>query len=218
MNITPYVESVRHGVSDAAALADEPTRQVAHRLGTAIDAATRLAIIDALCDAADAISAELAPGSVVVRMAASEPQFIVSVPSPATEPTLLLPTGDGETAAPDPAAEAVEVDDEPVARISLRLPASVKTRVDEMADHEQISTNAWLLRAIMDALAGRRADGLPLPPEPPAPPGPGPTGPFGPHGVFGQYGPFGPGGIFGAPKADAPDQRKNRGSVRGWVR
>ncbi len=197
MNLTPYVESVRHGVADAAALADEPTRLVASRLGSAIDASTRLALIDALCDAADAISADLAPGSVVVRMAGSEPQFIVSLPPTAsTEPTLLLPDAGSD---PDP-EESAEVDDEPVARISLRLPASVKARVDAMADREQISTNAWLLRAVMDALSIRRGpDGLPVPPEPPGPPGFGAHGPFGPHGVFGANGPFGPGGLFGAP-------------------
>lgn len=217
MNLTPYVESVRNGVSDAAALADDHTRQVASRLGSAISASTRLALIDALCDAADAISADLAPGSVVVRMAGSEPQFIVErPPAAATEPTLLLPPTGSD---PEP-EESAEVDDEPVARISLRLPASVKARVDEMADRDQISTNAWLLRAVMDALSIRRGtDGLPAPPEPPAAPAFGVHGPFGPHGVFGAHGPFGPGGLFGAPSTgEQPEPRKNRGSVRGWVR
>ncbi len=216
MNITPYVETVRHGVTDAAALADDHTRQVASRLGNAIEASTRLALIDALCDAADAISADLAPGSVVVRMSGSEPQFIVSVPTPNTEQTLLLPepAADPE-AAPD---ETPDLDDEPVARISLRLPASVKARVDEMADREQISTNAWLMRAVMDALGARRGpDGLPLPPDAPPAPGFGGHGPFGPHGVFGANGPFGPHGLFGA-KPEPPDHRRNRGNVRGWVR
>lgn len=215
MNITPYVDSVRNGVRDAAALADEPTQQIAGRLGNAVDAVTRLALIDALCDAADTISADLAPGSVVVRMAGSEPQFVVSIPHQPSEPTLLLPASESEPEAePD-----VDLDDEPVARISLRLPASVKSRVDEMADRDQISTNAWLLRAIMDALGTRRGpDGIPVPPEPPGPPGSGGNGPFGPHGVFGANGPFAPGGLFGgSPQSERQDHRK-RGSVRGWVR
>ena len=201
MNITPYVDSVRNGVRNAAALADESTRQIADRLGNVMDAATRLAIIDALCDAADTISADLAPASVVVRMAGSEPRFVVSIPDRGSEPTLLLSGADGE---PEP---DVDLDDEPVARISLRLPASVKSRVDEIADRDQISTNAWLLRAIMDALGTRRwPDAMPVPPEPPAPPG------------FGAIGPFPPGGPFGgSPQSDRHDHRK-RGSVRGWVR
>lgn len=212
MNLTPYVESVRTGVSDAAALADEHTRQVAQRLGSAIDASTRLALIDVLCDAADAISADLAPGSVVVSMSGSEPQFIVSLPRPAAEPTMLLPAE-----SPSESEESPEPDDEPVARISLRLPASVKARVDDMAARDQISTNAWLLRAVMDALGTRRGSDMPPPPQAPAPPGLGVHGPFGPHGVFGANGPFGPGGVFGA-RPEQPDHRKNRGSVRGWAR
>lgn len=215
MNLTPYVESVRRGVTDAAALADEPTRQIAGRLGSAVEAATRLALIDALCDAADALSADLAPGSVAVRMSGAEPQFVVSLPSRATEATMILPEPAPADATKEAAEESVDPDDEPVARISLRLPASVKTRVDDMADRDQISTNAWLLRAVMDAL-GQRRDGQPVPPAPPAPPGFGANGPFGPHGVFGQHGPFGPGGVFG--RNEESGHRHNRGSVRGWVR
>ena len=85
-----------------------------------------------------------------------------------------------------------------------------------MADREQISTNAWLLRAVMDALGDRRPD------MPPAPPGPalfGLHGPFGPHGVFGAHGPFGPGSLFGSPNPpDAHERHRTRGRVQGWVR
>ena len=105
-----------------------------------------------------------------------------------------------------------------MARISLRLPASVKAKVDEKADRDGISTNAWLLRAVMVAL-----DDRPAPPPPPTRPGP-PTesGPFGPYGVFGPNGPFGAGGMFGrrgrhpgdGPGADPA----RRGTVQGWVR
>jgi hypothetical protein len=218
MDLSPYVDSVRAGVNDAAALADDHTRHVAERLGGALDATTRLALITALSDAADTISADLAPGSVVLRMSGPEPEFDVTLPStgPGAEPTLLLPEPD------EPAdTEAIDLDDEPVARISLRLPASVKAKVDQMADREQISTNAWLLRAIMDALGDRRSrpDGWPAPPEPPGPSILAALGPFGPHGVFGEHGPFGPGGVFGRPEpANRPEHRRPRGRVQGWVR
>lgn len=218
MDLSPYVDSVRAGVNDAAALADDHTRHVAQRLGGTIDAATRLALINALSDAADTISADLAPGSVVLRMSGPEPEFEVSLPNTGSgaEPTLLL-REPGELTEPDP----IDLDDEPVARISLRLPASVKAKVDQMADREQISTNAWLLRAVMDALADRRPrlDGWPAPPEPPGPSIFAALGPFGPHGVFGEHGPFGPGGVFGRSEpADRPGQRRPRGRVQGWVR
>jgi hypothetical protein len=222
MDLTPYVETVRSGVADAAALADDHTRHVAERLGGALDAATRLALINALADAASNISADLAPGSVELRMTGPEPEFAVSLPPTGSEPTLLLPEHDQRSEPSEPADPSEsELDDEPVARISLRLPASVKAKVDRMADREQISTNAWLLRAVMNALGERRSrpDSIPTPPEPPGPAIFGIHGPFGPHGVFGAHGPFGPGGLFGPHSPpDKPEHRHSRGSVQGWVR
>jgi hypothetical protein len=240
MNLSPYLESVRTGVQNAAALADENTQQVAYKLGTAVESATRLALISALSDAAGVISAELAPSSVELRMSGDDPEFVVTVSSPSSEPALLLPgAGSGE----DVPADLSEADeDEPLSRISLRLPASVKARVDEQATKDGISTNAWLVRAVMDALADRRAGATwPEPPPPPPPPPAGaffgPGGPFGPHGVFGPGGVFGLGGVFGGGKGarhhvpyeeddDRPrgDRRardpehRGGGSVQGWAR
>ena len=216
MDLSPYLESVRHGVANAAALADDATQQVAHRLGTAIESSTRLALIQALSDAAGTISAELAPASVEVRMAGQDPEFVVSVPSVGAEPTMLVPPDE------QPPPEEPELDEEPLARISLRLPHSVKTRVDEMADQDGISTNAWLIRAVMDALAERRRGELPRPPEPPGPPGGGvfgPNGPFGANGIFGSGGPFASGRSDRARPHDRPrDRGESSGGVQGWVR
>lgn len=224
MDLSPYLETVREGVSNAAALGDDATRQTAERLGGAVEASTRLALIRALADAAAEISAETAPTSVELRMSGPDPELVVVVPAPGPEPTLLLPDGH---VTPDAAlpAETADTDDpgvdedEPVARISLRLPTSVKAKVDEKADRDGISTNAWLLRAVMDALDERRT-----PPPPPAPPlaPPAENGPFGQYGVFGPNGPFGAGGFFGGRgrrPGDLPDPEPGRrGSVQGWVR
>ena len=223
MDLSPYIQTVRDGVSSAAALADDHTREVAERLGGSIESATRLALIAALSDATSTISAELAPSSVEVRMVGQEPELVVSVAPGESEPTVLrAPT------AAKPADEDVliDVDDEPVARISLRLPQSVKTKVDEVAAADGISTNAWLTRAVMDALAASERPEWPRPPVPPRAPGLpnpgaifGPHGPFGPHGVFGPHGPFGPGGLFGEKPDRGPGERRRRpGRVQGWVR
>ena len=242
MNLSPYLESVRTGVTNAAALADENTQQVAYKLGTAVESATRLALISALSDATGVISAELAPSSVELRMSGDEPEFVVTVSPPSAEPTLLVP--DGGSGQEEPAEVGESDEDEPLSRISLRLPASVKARVDEQAAKDGISTNAWLVRAVMDALADRRVGATwPEPPQPPPPPSAGaffgPGGPFGPHGVFGPGGVFGLGGVFGGGKAarshvhDEGDEEDRRGggrpahgphsgrpggSVQGWAR
>ena len=223
MDLSPYIESVRAGVVSASSLADEQTQHVAARLGTAIESSTRLSLIRALSDAAGTISAELAPSSVEVRMVGSEPEFVVSIQTADAEPTLLMP--ESEQAGED-AAGASDVEDEPVARITLRLPQSVKTRVDEIASAEGISTNAWLIRAVMDALAERSsgpASEWPQPPRPPMPPAPGavfgPYGPFGEHGVFSPEGPFGPAGALrDRLRRAAREDRRSRGNVQGWVR
>jgi Ribbon-helix-helix protein, copG family len=220
MDLLPYLESVRVGVANASALADEHTQQVAERLGTAIESSTRLALIQALSDAAGTISAELAPSSVELRMVGQDPEFVVSVQTAEAEPTLLLPDRE-----PGEEADTESPDDEPVARITLRLPQSVKARVDEMASAEGISTNAWLIRAVMDALADRGGPRRPWPqaPIPPMAPAPDPiiipSGPLGPHIAFGRQGPFGEGGVFEHPKVPGRrEERRSRGNVQGWVR
>ena len=218
MDLSPYVQTVRDSVTSAAALADDHTRDVAERLGGSIESSTRLALIAALSDASSTISAELAPSSVEVRMVGQDPELVVSVPKGQDEPTVLRPPSD-----PEPADEDVliDLDDEPVARISLRLPQSVKIKVDEVAAADGISTNAWLTRAVMDALAAAGRPERLGPPPPPPPPGVvfGPNGPFGPHGVFGPHGPFGPSGLFGEKPGRGPGERPRRpGRVQGWVR
>lgn len=228
MELTHYIDTVRSGVTDAAALADDHTREVAGRLGSAVASATRLALIAALTDASAEISTELAPGSVEVRMNGTEPTFVVTLPHPGDDqPTVLMPEADE-----DDEDETVTVDeDEPQARISLRLPQSVKAKVDEYADAEGVSTNTWLLHRVLEALADRtgakrrgfsfEASGRdggafrfgPVPPMPPMPPMP----PFPPG-----FGPRGGREAAADRRAEraARRQRPDRGSgsVQGWVR
>jgi hypothetical protein len=214
MELSPYIESVRAGVVNASSLADEQTQHVAQRLGTAIESSTRLALIQALSDAAGTISAELAPSSVELRMVGQDPEFVVSLQTAEAEPTLLMPEPESAS------EETAEAEDEPVARITLRLPQSVKARVDEVASSEGISTNAWLIRAVMDALSERSGSRpeWPQPPRPPMPPSPEMI--FGLRSsVFGPEGPFGPGGPLGERLRRAGrEERRSHGNVQGWVR
>jgi hypothetical protein len=221
MELTPYVDTVRQGITNAAALADEQTRAIADRLGSAVDSSTRLALIQALSDATSSISADLAPISIELRMNGTDPQIVVSVPPGDSEPTLLQP------AAIPTDEEPADDADEALARISFRLPASVKARVDELAARDGISTNTWLIHAVTEALAERRPWSPPPPPMPPPAPNFvnnlfGPSGPFGPHGVFGPDGPFGdrrsePGHHSGRHTAQPPRGGQG-GAVQGWVK
>ncbi len=220
MDLSPYVDSVRAGVSNAAALADDHTKYVAERLGDALDSSTRLALIQALSDAASTISSELAPSSVEVRMVGPDPEFAVTVHGSDQEPVFLLPDAD---AGSEPPEEAVgDLDDEPVARVTLRLPQSVKAKVDDRATASGISTNAWLMRVVMDALDDDTHHSGWWPPGRTAPSSSGaffgPNGPFGEHGVFGPHGPFGQSGRAKASETRPAGEPTSHGNVQGWVR
>ena len=220
MDLSPYIESVRAGVANASSLADEQTQHIAERLGTAVESSTRLALIQALSDATGTISAELAPSSVELRMVGMDPEFVVTLQSGEAEPTLLMPEPGGDregTEEPSP----TEADDEPVARITLRLPQSVKARVDEMASSEGISTNAWLIRAVMDALSERSwlptgvAAAAAAPDAAPAKRDLRRERPVRTARRLRSR----PGGVFGErPMKPGHGEPRSRGNVQGWVR
>jgi hypothetical protein len=149
MDITPYVDSLRHDLTAAAAAGGPEVQAAAERLTLALDPAMRLALLDALSQAAAEITSELPAGSVDVRLRGREPRFVVDVP--ATTP-----------AAPDPAgASALDAGDDgegDVARITLRLPESVKTRAEELAALGGQSLNAWIVGALRTATRQRAVD------------------------------------------------------------
>jgi hypothetical protein len=72
-----------------------------------------------------------------------------------------------------------------VARVTVRIPESLKTRAEEAATAVDQSLNSWIVTAIRRALSNRGINidvdlgGFGMPPMPPMPPRPGPSG-FGP--------------------------------------
>lgn len=142
MDLTPYVESLRQDLLATAAVAGDEARAVAERLLTALDASVRLALIDALGAAAEQITSELAPGSVELRLRGREPEFVVSMASPLEPPA----------PPPPPAPPSFDGDDGATARISLRLPDGLKARIEEAATGVGASVNAYLIRALNDAV------------------------------------------------------------------
>jgi len=94
MDITPYVESLRQDLAAAAEAGGPEARQAAERLALALDPAVRLALMDALSQAAAEITSELAAGSVDVRLRGREPEFVVDVPTmPLAPPAAPAPPG-----------------------------------------------------------------------------------------------------------------------------
>ena len=145
MNLQPYVDSVREQLITAAANSGDDSRVTAQRMTATIDAALRLALLEALAAAADEITLELAPGSVEVRLRGREPEFAVSLPTP--EPT-----------APQPPPD---IDESGSARITLRLSDSLKQRVEDAASGQNQSVNAWIVRALSSATENPRPRFIP---------------------------------------------------------
>ncbi|HET6533370.1 MAG TPA: toxin-antitoxin system HicB family antitoxin [Actinoplanes sp.] len=139
MDITPYVSALRTELANAADLGGADARALAERLTAPLESAFRLALLDALAAATDEITRDLAPGSVQLRLSGREPTFVVT-PPPADD------------AAPAPPAPLAVDDDTAVARINLRVPDQLKTRIEEAAAGEGLSVNAWLVRAATAAV------------------------------------------------------------------
>src|SRR5579859_1780593 len=86
MELTQYVESLRRELRTAAEVGGEDARALADRLLPSLDAAVRLTLLEALSAAAEEISADLAPGSVDVRLRGGAAGFAVT-PPPAPAPS-----------------------------------------------------------------------------------------------------------------------------------
>lgn len=141
MNLQPFVDDVREQLLSATENSGPESREAAERMTGTIDAALRLALLEAVSAAADEITVDLAPGSVEVRLRGRDPEFAVELPTEQFPPVV-------ETSPP----VRTELDeDSGAARITLRLSESLKVRVEEAATQEALSVNAWLVRTLTSA-------------------------------------------------------------------
>ncbi len=145
MDITPYVENLRRDLLAAAESAGEEARQTAERLGYALDPSARLALMEAISQAASEITAAMPSGSVDVRLDGRELDFVVQAPQ-ATAPAPPLPPP--PPAPPVPGEQPIE---EGLSRITLRIPDSVKTKAEDAAAAAGQSLNTWLVNLVRSA-------------------------------------------------------------------
>jgi hypothetical protein len=148
MDITPYVDSLRRDLAAAAEAGGDEAKAAAERLALALDPAMRMALMDALSQAAAEITSELPAGSVDVRLRGREPEFVVDVPT--------MPLAPPAPPAPPLPPEPEELDEDgTVARITLRIPESLKAKAEEMAAKSGHSLNTWLVNTIRSATRDR---------------------------------------------------------------
>jgi hypothetical protein len=139
MELDDYVRQVHDQLTATAALGDERTQQIAQTIVAGAAPAVRLAIMTALAAAADEITAALldSPGAPTVAVRLDGDAVRVEVVGEDRQPPAATRVDDGDASA----------------RISLRLPESLKADVESAAGRDGVSVNTWLVRAAGAALA-----------------------------------------------------------------
>jgi hypothetical protein len=137
MDLTPYLDMLRADLAVAAKPGGPATAEAADLLSHALEPSARLALLEALSDAAAEITTRLHDASVEVRLRGREADLVVNhvaaaMPEPVSDP----PFGDGGE----------------LARLTLRMPEALKAHIEQTAAAEGISVNAWLVRAVTAAV------------------------------------------------------------------
>jgi hypothetical protein len=146
MQLQAHLDALREDLAAVAALGDEPSAQAARRIAAALEPSLRLRLLDALTEAALEVSSQLPAGRVEARLAGRDLELVFVDETP-DEP---LPPAD----------------DPMTARITLRLPDSLKGIVEAAAAAEGLSANSWLVQTIARGSqsrkrgAGRRLTGF----------------------------------------------------------
>jgi hypothetical protein len=149
MLLSPVVEGLKSDLEAAAAVGGEEVQRTAGILLGALEAAVRFRVLDVLQEAADEVSASLPGLRVEVRMAGREPALVASL---VTEPEAgARGEGDDRGGGGDDASDAAGPGE--IARITLRLSESLKSRVEQAASRKSVSVNNWLVAAASQALA-----------------------------------------------------------------
>lgn len=138
MQIEGYVQALRDDLVRVAAVGDESTARAAELLAVALESSLGRRLQEALGEAALELSSQLDSGRIEVRIAGGDPE-------------LVLVRDDGAVA--EPADEAF------TARITLRLPESLKARLEAAATREGVSVNTWLVHMLHNVAEPRGHSG-----------------------------------------------------------
>jgi hypothetical protein len=144
MQLDRHLERLRDRLALVADSDREDEARAAQRLIASLDDSVRLVLLDVLAAAAAEITRELAPGSVELRLRGSDPEFVVTTRAESRGGE----ARDGASIEEAPGPDAAAGGEGALARINLRLPEQLKSRVEQAAEQEGLSINAWLVRAV----------------------------------------------------------------------
>jgi hypothetical protein len=140
MQLDGYVQALREDLARVAAVGDESTARAAELLAVALESSLGRRLLEALGEAALELSGQLEDGRVEVRFAGGDPELVVvrDEPEPAVEPA----------------------DEAYTARVTLRLPDSLKARLEAGAAREGVSVNTWVVLALQRVTEARPVSGV----------------------------------------------------------
>ena len=127
MQLEPHVEALRAELASLASLGDENVAAAGERLSQTLGSALALRLLEILSEAGLEVSSQLPSGHVELRLAGQEPSLVY-------------------VEAEDSAAPTAE--DGLSARITLRLPESLKASLEAAASREGVSVNSWIIKAL----------------------------------------------------------------------
>jgi HicB family len=138
MDMSEYVATLRRELASITRFAGEDVARTAEMLTDAMESSVRLTLLDVLSAAAAEITTRLDDTVIDVRLSGGDADFVVTV----TE---------DEPASADAEPTPSESSDD-MTRVTLRLSEPLKARVEAAAATAGVSVNAWLIRAISQAL------------------------------------------------------------------
>jgi hypothetical protein len=140
LRISTIVDALAADLEELGTLGDEAMAVAAHRLAGAMRAPVTARLLEALGQAAAELAAALPDQRAEVRLLGDDAQIVVS-----SEQTLGQPE-------PPPVEEAPGAE----ARITLRLPAQLKARIEVASNEEGVSVNTYVVR-VLNRQAGQGA-------------------------------------------------------------
>jgi predicted HicB family RNase H-like nuclease len=135
MQIDSHINALREELQRMASLGDEKTARAAELLSVALESSLARRLQDILAEAAVELNSQLGDSHVEIRIAGHDLELVVVRE---------------DSSAPE------SVDEVSSARITLRLPESLKVRIESSASSEGTSVNTWLVQALQRAVESRR--------------------------------------------------------------
>lgn len=152
MDLGRHLSSLQDALTLAARSGGDDVQEAAERLAGSLEPALRLTFLELASELADDITVRLDGDSVEVRLRGGQPEIVVER-RPRGDQDVAPPAPPSPPPPPPPPAQPVRPEEgDPLSRITLRLPESLRGRVDDAAATAGVSLNTWFVRAVQDAL------------------------------------------------------------------